>query len=183
MSVASFGWLFTITPGRCLLLVIQCLARERSTERFRIKKGVNQQGVAANYFPSQLASDVHDLPSPDRDRPADPKAKDFIWRSSRHPSRIPGSVLHLGPLMRTLLPALAVITAAWAQSWTTGWDSQEFLQLGCRPVILFVAKATFEPGNLVSAWLRTTKNPFSRLPLFVLQSVAGRSPDRQTDGT
>ncbi|KAK8137253.1 cutinase-2 [Apiospora sp. TS-2023a] len=50
--------------------------------------------------------------------------------------------------MRTFLPVLATITAVWAQSWTTGWDAQEFLQFGCKPVILFVAKATFEPGNL-----------------------------------
>ncbi|KAK7959081.1 uncharacterized protein PG986_003935 [Apiospora aurea] len=50
--------------------------------------------------------------------------------------------------MRTLLPVLAVISAAWAQTWTTGWDSKEFLQYGCRPIMLFFAKATFEPGNM-----------------------------------
>ncbi|KAK6857985.1 hypothetical protein PG995_005684 [Apiospora arundinis] len=50
--------------------------------------------------------------------------------------------------MRTLLPVLAVISAAWAQTWTTGWDSKEFLQYGCKPVMFFFAKATFEPGNM-----------------------------------
>lgn len=63
--------------------------------------------------------------------------------------------------MRSLLPALTVISAAWAQTWTTGWDSKEFLQYGCKPIMLFFAKATFEPGNMVIA-----KKPvsFSILP-------------------
>lgn len=37
------------------------------------------------------------------------------------------------------------------QSWTGGWWGQEFLTYGCQsPVIFVFAKATLEPGNLVS---------------------------------
>lgn len=39
------------------------------------------------------------------------------------------------------------------QSWSTGWWGQEFLTYGCQaPVIFVFAKATLEPGNLVSPW-------------------------------
>ncbi len=53
---------------------------------------------------------------------------------------------------------LAIVSAAPTslearQSLTTGWWGQEFLTYGCKAPIIFVfAKATLEPGNLVSSW-------------------------------
>ena len=58
-----------------------------------------------------------------------------------------------------ILPATAIAAVVSAhspaiesrQSWTGGWWGQEFLTYGCRaPVIFVFAKATLEPGNLVS---------------------------------
>ena len=62
-------------------------------------------------------------------------------------------------ILRFILPATAIAAAVLAhssalearQSWTGGWWGQEFLTYGCRaPVIFVFAKATLEPGNLVS---------------------------------
>lgn len=66
-------------------------------------------------------------------------------------------------LYAPLVLAVALATAAAAssahpavglearQEWTTGWWGQEFLTHGCQAPIIFVfAKATLEPGNLVS---------------------------------
>ena len=63
--------------------------------------------------------------------------------------------------------ALASSTALEArQSWTGGWWGQEFLTYGCQaPVIFVFAKATLEPGNLVS------RHRASAIPEYELDSI------------